>query len=112
MSAMDWAVLAACATAALSTFVALWIGERLPRHGSTMWVITCPEGKTSVIVEIAARNSGSGPAPDHTPCEVRDCSLWSLSRSCRRTCLQRLKLQPGGSLVLTDRADQSTGPRC
>lgn len=102
MNTLDWAILAACVAAVLNAIILIRVGHRLPGRRSAIWVITCPETRTSVVVEISERQPVSRLAADHSQFEVKDCSLWPQSQGCLRVCLDRVKPRPGSSLVLTD----------
>lgn len=71
MNTLDWAILAACVAAVLNAIILIRVGHRLPGRRSAIWVITCPETRTSVVVEISERQPVSRLAADHSQFEGR-----------------------------------------
>ena len=82
---------------------ALWFGIRWVVRSFSRYagprIVTCPETKTSAIVEVDSVHAALTSTVGRTDIRLQDCSRWPIKDQCGQECLMELDVAPERCLI-------------
>jgi len=98
------------ALAAFYFVVPFVVGTYIKYRGKR--VVTCPETRKPVAVEVDARHAALTAAISHPDLRLRSCTRWPEREDCGQECLLQVELSPEGCLARNILTDWYKGKDC
>jgi hypothetical protein len=110
MSVELYVILALLMVAALYFVVPYVIGTYLRYRGKR--VVTCPETRKPVGVEVDAGHAALSAAVSHPDLRLKSCTRWPERQNCGQECLSQIELSPEDCLLRNILKDWYRGRKC